>query len=285
MADVFNVIWSGVERFNLFLHSPAGIKLLNIAFISSAFFLFLLSLSFLLRQEFLILLSTILSLSAGGIIYLLSLSSSPLPDQYSIIDKFLIITGAKRVSDPEMHLTIGTGDNRDNAFISALDSAFSTALGAGIDGLFKNLISRDFKGFEAKFKTFFEISKEKIEPEKEIVEVKWNLPRVRTFILRNGFSPTPSILVLELTKNPSSIPSQTVVDQISVLYKAKSMYFKNGVFYATCDAILRELKKGVFKTSAGELSIETLSYEEKMDAQNNRICNIKIESLRLTHGG
>ncbi len=285
MADVINIIWTGVDKFHNFLLSPEGIKLLNIAFISSTFFLLLLSISFLLRQEFLILLSLILSAIAGGVIYLLSIYSTPLPDQYGMIDKFLVFTGAKHVSDPDMHITAGTGDDKESALLNALDSAFTTALGANTDGLFKNVITKDFKQFEKKFRSFFEIIKEKNVEKKEMVEVKWTLPVVRTFIVRNGFSPIPSITLIEFLKNPTTTPSQTLTDQVSVLYKAKSMYFKNGLFYATCDAITKELKKNIYKTTAGEIILDALSYEEKTDAQNNRICNIKVESFRLNQGG
>lgn len=285
MADVINLIWTGVDKFHNFLLSPEGIKLLNIAFISSTFFLLLLSISFLLRQEFLILLSLVLSAIAGGAIYLLSIYSTPLPDQYGMIDKFLIFTGAKHVSDPDMHITAGTGDDKESALLNALDSAFTTALGANTDGLFKNVITKDFKQFEKKFRSFFEIIKEKNVEKKEMVEVKWTLPVVRTFIVRNGFSPIPSTTFIEFLKNPTTTPSQTLTDQVSVLYKTKSMYFKNGVFYATCDVITKELKKNVFKTTAGEIILDALSYEEKTDAQNNRICNIKVESFRLNQGG
>lgn len=285
MADVINLIWIGVDKFHHFLLSPEGIKLLNIAFISSTFFLLLLSISFLLRQEFLVLLSLVLSAIAGGAIYLLSIYSTPLPDQYGMIDKFLVFTGAKHVSDPDMHITAGTGDDKDSALLNALDSAFTTALGANTDGLFKNAISRDLKVFEKRFRKFFEIIKERNVSNKEIIEVKWTMPLVRTYIMRNGFSPSPSIFLMEFMKNPTNVPSQTLTDQVSVLYKTKSMYFKNGVFYATCDAITRELKKNVFKTTAGEIILDALSYEEKTDAENNRICNIKVESIRLNQGG
>jgi len=285
MVDIINIIWGGVDKFHNFFLSPEGTKLLNIAFISSTFFLFLLTMSFLLRQEFFILLSFVLAAIAGGIIYLLSVYSTPLPDQYGIIDKFLILTGAKHVSDPDMHITAGTGDDRDSAFLNAIDSAFTTALGTNTDGLFKNAISKDFKGFEKRFRTFFNIIKEKNVGKKEMVEVKWTLPIVRTYIIRNGFSPSPSIFLLEFLKNPTNVPAHTLMDQVSVLYKSKSIYFKNGVFYATCDAIIRELKKNLFKTSAGEIIFDALSYEEKIDAENNRICNIKVESIRLNQGG
>ncbi len=285
MVDIINIIWAGVEKFHHFLLSPEGMRILNIAFISSIFFVFLLSISFLLRQEFLILLSLVLSAIAGGTIYLLSLYSAPLPDQYGTIDKFLVFTGVKHISDPDMHITVGTGDDRDSAIINALDSAFTTALGANTDGLFKNLISRDFNWFEKKYRTLFEVIKEKNLGTKEMVEVRWTMPRVRAYIIRNGFSPSPSILVMEFLKNPTNIPAQTLIDQISVLYKAKSMYFKNGLFYGTCDAIIRELKKGSFKTTAGEITLQALSYEEKTDAENNRICNIKVESIKVNQGG
>lgn len=285
MFDIVQIIWTGVDKFHHFLLSPEGIKLLNIAFISSTFFLFLLSISIMLRQEFLILLSTVISAIAGGIIYLLSVYSTPLPDQYGIIDKFLIFTGAKYVSNPDMHITAGTGDDTESAFLNALDSAFTTALGAKTDGLFKNLVSRGYNNFEKRYRTFFEIIKEKELDNKEMVEVKWTMPAVRTYIIRNGFSPYPAILLLEFLKNPANIPAKTLIEQVTVLYKAKSIYFKNGVFYATCDAIIRELQKNKFKTIAGEIIFDALSYEEKLDAQNNRICNVKVESMRINQGG
>ncbi len=285
MVDIINLIWMGVDKFHHFLISPEGIRILNIAFISSVFFVTLLSISFLMRQEFLVLFSLVLSAIAGGAIYLLSIYSTPLPDQYGVIDKFLVFTGAKHVSDPDMHITVGTGDDRASAFLSAIDSAFTTALGANTEGLFKNLTSKEFNWFEKKYRTFFEIIKEKNMGTKEVVQVKWTMPIVRAFIIRNGFSPSPSILVMELLKNTTNISAQTLIDQITVLYKAKSMYFKNGVFYATCDAITRELKKNIFKTTAGEITLEALSYEERTDANNNRICNIKIESIKLNQRG
>jgi hypothetical protein len=285
MIDIINMLWTGVDKFHHFLLSPEGTKLLNIAFISSILFLSLLSVAFLLRQEFLVILSLVLSAIAGGLIYLLSIYSTPLPDQYGIIDKFLIITGAKHVSDPDMHITAGTGENSEAAFFSAIDSAFTTALGARTDGLFKNLVSKDSKRFEQRFRAFFKITKEKNVGDKKIIEVKWTLPAVRTFIIRNGFSPAPASLALEILKNPTSVPSMTLIDQIFVLYKAKSMYFKNGVFYATCDAIIEELKKTIFKTSAGEITIDELSYEEKTDAEGNRICSVSVKSIKGNQGG
>jgi len=285
MVDVISMIWNWVDKFHNFFSSPQGVKLLNIAFISSVFFLFLLSLAFLLRQEFLILLSCLISLASGGIIYLLSLYSSPLPDQYSPVDKFLIFTGAKHVSDPELHITIGAGDDRESAFISALDSAFSTAIGSSAEGLFKNIISREYAGFEKGYKKLFKITREQKNGQKEVVEVEWTLPAVRSFIIRHGFSPTPAFAVIELLKNPTSVPAQTLIDQIMVLYKTKSMYFKGGAFYATCEAMLKELKKMSFKTSAGVITFGDLYYQEKTDAENQRICNFQVSSIILDQGG
>lgn len=285
MAEFVNIIWESAEKFHGFLTSPGGIRLLNIAFISSSFFLVLLSLSFLFRQEFMLILSLALSLGFGSALYFLSIHSTPLPDQYGIVDRFLILTGAKHVSDPHLHITAGAGVDRESALLDALDTAFSVALGTDQNGIFKNIHDRDFPYFEKKYRSFFKVTKEKKLEDKDILEIQWTLPAVRTFLLRYGFSPVPVFLNLEILKNTLTTPSQTLIDQILVLYKAKSMYFKNGVFYATCEAIIKELSSTKFKTSAGELEMQGLSFEEKESVSNNKICSIKVGTINVARGG
>ena len=279
MKELLDVTTLLADKFSVFLSSSAGTKILNLVFISSIIFIALASLALLIKQDLLLIFAVLFSAGTMVFLFFLSTWASPIPERYSALDNILIYTGLRTIEDPNMRFSIGTGSSADTALTNAIDAALSKVIGAGAAGIYLKIYeSKPIWGGRG-FRDLFEIQSHKETDNQTVIEVKWSMLKLRTFLLRSGFSMAPAIVDINFSINPYSTPKEGIKDQILVLYKTRSIFFNNGFFYATCDAIKKEITRMQFKTTAGETTLKSVTLEEKTDVDNKNICILTMEPV------